>query len=79
MPGRDRVSSVLIKFDILTATQHRAMSSQQLAVGGCRVVRMYAYSVVRLDEGVVDGDDLDLVVLDTVGDVNYLTKQRRSC
>ena len=40
---------------------------------------MYAYSVVRLDEGVVDGDDLDLVVLDTVGDVNHLTKQRRSC
>jgi hypothetical protein len=34
---------------------------------------MYTYSVVRLDEGVVDGDDLDLVVLDTVGDVSYLT------
>jgi hypothetical protein len=28
---------------------------------------MDAYSVVRLDKGVIDGDDLDFVVLDTAG------------
>jgi hypothetical protein len=26
-----------------------------------------AYGVVRLDEGVVDGDDVDIVVLDAAG------------
>jgi hypothetical protein len=30
-----------------------------------------AYSVVRLDEGVVDGDDVDIVVLDAAASLVF--------